>query len=87
MPKVFSQSGSRFHFYSREGNPREPVHVHVAKPDADAKFWLRPDVVLAKNDGLSPRELRLVTEIVKERRQEIEDAWNKHFATGNNDQV
>jgi Domain of unknown function (DUF4160) len=52
MPKVFSQSGFRFHFYSREGNPLEPLHVHVAKPGADAKFWLRPDYAWRETTAL-----------------------------------
>lgn len=32
MPKVFEWRGYRFHFFSYEGTPREPVHIHIAKP-------------------------------------------------------
>ena len=39
MPVVFRERGYRFHSYSDEGDPREPLHVHVAKAGADAKFW------------------------------------------------
>jgi hypothetical protein len=42
MPKVFSWNGFRFHFFPDEGDPREPMHIHVEKADADAKFWLYP---------------------------------------------
>ena len=43
MPKAFPNwNGYRFHFYSNEGEPREPVHVHVTKDRATAKFWLNP---------------------------------------------
>ena len=38
MPVVFRQDGYRFHFFSREGNPPEPIHIHVAKAEADAKI-------------------------------------------------
>lgn len=38
MPVVFRRDGFRFFFYSNEGDPREPIHVHVRKGDADAKF-------------------------------------------------
>ena len=31
MPVVFRTEGHAFFFYSNEGNPREPVHVHVRK--------------------------------------------------------
>lgn len=51
MPVVFRHNGYRFHFYSNEGDPREPRHVHVLKDGIDAKFWLWPDVVVAYNDG------------------------------------
>ncbi|WP_394700159.1 DUF4160 domain-containing protein [uncultured Parasphingorhabdus sp.] len=29
MPKIFEWQGYRFYFYSNEGNPPEPVHIHV----------------------------------------------------------
>jgi hypothetical protein len=47
MPRVFIWDGYRFHFFANEGDPREPAHIHVAAPDADAKFWLFPEVELA----------------------------------------
>ena len=37
MPLVFRWKGYRFHFFSNEGDPREPVHIHVTKDGADAK--------------------------------------------------
>jgi hypothetical protein len=36
-----------FHVFSNEGEPREPVHVHVSKSGADAKLWLFPNVEVA----------------------------------------
>lgn len=80
MPVVFRERGFRFHFYSDEGEPREPVHVHVAKDDADAKLWLYPDVVFAYNRGFDARTQRWVAAVVEERRGEIEDAWDAHFS-------
>ena len=47
MPKVFDWNGYRFHFYSNEGDPLEPPHIHVRKGRDDAKFWLQPEVVVA----------------------------------------
>lgn len=80
MPKIFIESGLRFHFYAHEGLPREPVHVHIARAGGDAKFWLTPDVRLARNNGLKAQELRLAREIATRRRQELIDAWNTFFA-------
>jgi hypothetical protein len=31
MPRVFDWNGYRFHFFSNEGDPREPVHIHVTR--------------------------------------------------------
>ena len=80
MPLVFREAGFRFHFYSFEGSPREPMHVHVVRPGGEAKLWLFPEVRPAYNRRLTPRELRVIQEIAVRRRQEIADAWNAHFA-------
>ena len=34
------------------------MHVHVAHPDGEAKFWLLPEVRLANHTGLTVRQLR-----------------------------
>jgi len=48
---VFLERGFRFFFYSNEGSPREPLHIHVEKDNLEAKFWLIPEVRVAYNDG------------------------------------
>ena len=83
MPVVFWDSGYRFHFYSNEGDPREPVHVHVAKRgESDAKLWLYPEVEFAAKGSFDARAQRWIAGTVKERRAEIESAWHEHFARG-----
>ncbi len=57
MPTVFVENGYRFFFYSNEGHPREPMHVHVMKGGAEAKFWVSPAVELARSHGFSARDL------------------------------
>lgn len=79
MPLIFRLDGWRFHFYSWEGMPREPMHVHVARSGADAKLWLLPETHFAYSRGLTPREQRWVLQVVNERRAEIEEAWNEFF--------
>jgi len=76
---VFRLDGFRFHFYSNEGDPREPVHIHVAQAGADAKFWLFPDVGLAYNRGFDARTIRRLQDVVEAHRSEIEEAWHGHF--------
>lgn len=79
MPVVFRVRGFRFFFYSNEGTPREPVHIHVDKDEMEAKFWLRPEVRVAYNDGYDARTLRELLEIVEANRERIERAWDECF--------
>jgi hypothetical protein len=76
---VFRVDGLRFYVFAHEGDPREPVHVHVARGRDTAKFWLRP-VALARNDGLSAADLRRAQRVVAARRDEIERAWTAFFS-------
>lgn len=79
MPKVFEWNGYRFHFYSDEGDPREPVHIHVRKGRDNAKFWLRPDVTLAFNRGFAPQVLSELVRVIEARRELIEGVWHDYF--------
>lgn len=79
MPTVFRERGFRFFFYSNEGSPREPVHIHVEKDKVEAKFWLRPEIRVAYNDGYDARTLRELMSIVGFNRERIERAWNEYF--------
>lgn len=80
MPIVFESHGFKFFFYSNEGDPLEPVHIHVRKERSVAKFWLNPEVRLAGSYGFSAVELNRIRKIIDNRRSEIEGAWNEYFA-------
>jgi tellurite resistance protein len=80
MPTVFRSAGFRFFFYSNEGSPREPIHVHVRRDGNEAKLWLRAKVAVAYNDGLSAREVKAATQLAEENRETIEGAWNEFFS-------
>ena len=79
MPLVFFFKGCKFFFFSNEGDPREPLHVHVRKDKNLAKFWLKPNAQLAESFGFSAKELNEIRKIIDNRKKEIEDAWNDHF--------
>jgi hypothetical protein len=79
MPVVFREGARRFHFYSDEGTPREPVHIHVSEAGREAKFWLRPDVRAARKIGYTDREMRDLMRIVEANRDLIERQWNEFF--------
>lgn len=79
MPVIFRYKGFRFFFYSNEGNPREQIHVHVRADDGEAKFWLKPTVSMASNDGFDARTLRELTLVVEENATLIERTWHEYF--------
>ena len=55
------------------------MHVHVYCGDGEAKFWTEPQVSLARNYGLSEEQIGELKGVVEEHKDEIEDAWEKHF--------
>lgn len=79
MPVVFRNRGFRFFFYSNEGSPREPAHIHVEKDTMEAKFWLHPEVRVAYNDGYDARTLRELLEIAETNKNRIQRAWDEFF--------
>ncbi len=79
MPKIFIRDGFKFFFYSNEGNPREPLHVHIKKGEKNAKFWIKPEICLAENYGYSSKEINWIEEQVVEEIKLIEDTWNEFF--------
>lgn len=79
MPTAFKHDGFRFFFFSNEGDPREPPHVHVGRGDASAKFWLVPKVELAHADGLSPRDIRTLALVIRAHDAQILRCWNDFF--------
>lgn len=58
------------------------MHVHLVTTEGEAKFWMEPNIELAKNYGLSDQVLNRALKLVTERQQEIKDAWRKHFPEG-----
>ena len=80
MPTVFRHGGFRYFFYSNEGDPREPLHIHVMGDGGEAKFWLVPEVALAESAGLDARTLRYLTKVIEDHRATIERAWHDYFA-------
>ena len=82
MPVVFRHQGIRFHFFSNEGSPREPIHIHANRNDAEAKVWLVPDIRVVESFGFTRREQAELVRIVELRRDEIVRVWHEHFGEG-----
>jgi len=79
MPKLFEWSGYKFFFFSNEGNPLEPCHVHIRKGDATAKFWLVPEIRLAKAYSMSSQELKRLEGVVLQNSEMLKEKWNEYF--------
>lgn len=77
-PTIVRDGQFRLFFFSRE---EARIHVHVAHPNGEAKFWLTPEVHLAVNIGLTPTQVRQAQAVVIAHLPEIEDAWKRHFGS------
>lgn len=75
-PTVFRYKNYRFLFFSRE---EARVHIHIASPDGEAKFWITPKVEMVKSIGFSEKQVAELKKVIEEHKNEIEIAWNKHF--------
>ncbi|MBM3268992.1 MAG: DUF4160 domain-containing protein [Candidatus Sericytochromatia bacterium] len=75
-PTIFRQDGFRFYFFSRE-EPR--LHVHVSSGNGEAKFWLDPEISLARNHGLRDDDVGHAAQLIREHEDEIRAAWQIHF--------
>lgn len=75
MPTIFIIFGYRFQFYS---NDHSPIHVHVIKGGAKAKYNLFP-IELIENIGFKHSELKLIESIIEENVETISEHWNTYF--------
>jgi len=76
MPSITGISGPyRFYFYSFDCN--EPKHIHIQRERMTCKFWLEP-IVMAKNNGFTPRELNRIRKMILGNFTHILEAWNEH---------
>jgi hypothetical protein len=79
VPKIFEWNGYKFFFYSNEGYPLEPCHVHVRKGEKVAKFWIDPVVEIVSTYGFTPKDLTILEKCINERIVEIRRKWNEYF--------
>ncbi|PWU22829.1 MAG: hypothetical protein C5B49_00070 [Bdellovibrio sp.] len=81
MPVILRYKGYRFFFFSNEGSPREPLHVHVRKGGASAKFWVQPVVVIEESYGLTSGELKELAAVIEANKATIERSWYEFFGS------
>lgn len=76
MPNVFAEGPYRFFFYS--GDRDEPQHVHVARDNRIAKFWLDP-VRMQRSGGMRRPEILRILQIIEDNHQSLMEAWDDYF--------
>ncbi|WP_417440247.1 DUF4160 domain-containing protein [Idiomarina abyssalis] len=76
MPTILRIGAYRFFFYSNENG--EPPHIHVQRDNKLAKFLLKP-VLMSSSIGFSSFELRRISKIVVQHKEELLEAWDEYF--------
>ena len=78
-PEVFREGAFKFAFWS--GDRTQDPHVHAKKDGKNAKFWLIPDVELAKgrSGGMSDHDLGTAKKLIKRNRDMILEEWYDRF--------
>ena len=85
MPQVFRVGSYLIYFWSDEGHPLEPIHVHVAQgtPHENAtKIWVtsKGHCVLANNRSEVPtRQLRIIMRTIEAQHRDVEEQWFQYF--------
>jgi len=75
MPVVLRVAGYKFFFYQAD-LANEPPHIHVAKEDNEAKFWLDP-IRIAREGKFRKSNLRDIERIIEDNLQFLLNAWKE----------
>lgn len=76
MPTVLLIRGYRFFFYLNE---HQPIHIHVAKADHEARFVLVPEIDMTYCRGFKKSELRDIVYLITEHYDTFINAWHTTF--------
>ena len=75
-PIFLNEKGYRFFIWSKE---EERMHIHVMKDEKYCKYWLKPSIEIAENNGFKKYELNEIERIIKYYETEFNERWYKHF--------
>ena len=84
MPSIFDFLGYKFYFWSNEGVPLEPVHVHFTKGSpakGDPKAYLLEDksIVFSDENKVSKKDLSRIKNIIITNYDLITEEWYNRF--------
>jgi hypothetical protein len=80
VPVILREAGLRYYFFSNEGSPREPAHVHVSGGGRDAKVWLEPEIRLRTASASVPLKSGVSYWTVSAHRRRMLKAWYEHLS-------
>ena len=85
MPQIFRIGSYIVYFWSNEGRPLEPVHVHIAEGRASAnatKVWITRSghtLLCNNNSKIPPKILRSIIRMIEANSSEIIERWVDQF--------
>ena len=85
MPQIFKLGPYLIYFWANEGNPLEPIHVHIAegKPVENAtKLWITQSgkcLLQNNNSHIPDKRLKLLIRIIEANSEEIINKWKAFF--------
>lgn len=85
MPQILRVGPYSIYFWSNEGDPLEPIHVHISEGRANAlstKIWITSTgkTVLCNNNSKIPEKiLRKLMRIVEANSEDIVEEWLELF--------
>ena len=54
---------------------------YVVCGDGEAKFWLEPEIELARNYRLSRKQLKEIESLIEDHNDELISAWKEQFSS------
>ena len=85
MPQILRIGPYSIYFWSNEGDPLEPVHVHISEglaTSAATKFWITSTgkVIICNNNSQIPEKvLKRLARLVEANSTEIINEWMERF--------
>lgn len=81
MPQIFKIGAYLIFFWSNEGEPLDPIHVHIIEgiPSGNAtKVWItkaRKCLLSNNNSKIPERTLRDIIEVIEARAMDVANKW------------
>lgn len=85
MPQVFKIGSFLIYFWSNEGKPLEPVHVHISDgvPSPNTtKVWITKSghtLLCNNNSNIPNKKLGIILKTISARSNEIITKWKDYF--------